>query len=208
MEIGKKAEAPAYDYHQYDQIWQRVAPDLNPYPEVRAAMATDMSAGMTPAAGGATENLPGAEANPCCMGTAAMEELEVLKGFIEGELSDRRYYLCFARRASGAYARQILRETAMDEGMHARHLMAVYYLITGTCYVPAMPVGGVTLPTYCQALRDRYHEEICGNFNYIRAAEETTDYCLSQIFKQLAADEYHHAQQMLLLLEQCMRPLA
>ena len=27
---------PAYDYRMYDRIWQRVSPDLEPYPELRA----------------------------------------------------------------------------------------------------------------------------------------------------------------------------
>lgn len=28
-----------YDYRMYDRIWQRVSPDLDPYPDVRAANA-------------------------------------------------------------------------------------------------------------------------------------------------------------------------
>ena len=31
--------AAAYDYRMYDRIWQRVSPELDPYPEVRAETA-------------------------------------------------------------------------------------------------------------------------------------------------------------------------
>ena len=39
--------APAYDYRLYDRIWQRVSPDLAPYPELRNG-----EGGQCPAAGG------------------------------------------------------------------------------------------------------------------------------------------------------------
>ena len=39
--------APAYDYRLYDRIWQRVSPDLVPYPELRNG-----EDGQCPAAGG------------------------------------------------------------------------------------------------------------------------------------------------------------
>ena len=121
MEQDMKSTAAAvpYDYRQYDQIWQRVSPSLNPYPGMEA-----------PAEVRAEENLPGAAANPCCMGSAAMDDLAVVEGFIEGELADQRYYLAFSRQAPVS-ARQLLRSSAQDEGGHARRRMAVYYLITG-----------------------------------------------------------------------------
>lgn len=49
-----------------------------------------------PPAGEDLEHLPGAEENPCCMGTMAQEELGVIEGFIEVELADRRTYQAFA----------------------------------------------------------------------------------------------------------------
>lgn len=35
--------ANPYDYRQYDKIWQRVAPDLNPYPDLRSVPAAAMT---------------------------------------------------------------------------------------------------------------------------------------------------------------------
>ena len=66
-----------YDFRKYDQIWQRVAPNLEPYPDLREPAVpavpplpsggTASGAPAVPAA----ETLPGAEQDPCCMGTAA-----------------------------------------------------------------------------------------------------------------------------------------
>ena len=102
------AQNAAYDYRRCARVWQRVDPTLNPYPDVRAAaaMAADTPGdGLSAAERNAGLTLPGAQADPCCMGTAALESLEVLQGFIREELADRRTYLFLARRAPTAEAR-------------------------------------------------------------------------------------------------------
>lgn len=206
-----------YDYRQYDQVWQRVSPTLDPYPGMRsecgaaqppasgpACPVPELPSGNQNSATQAEENLPGAQENPCCMGSAAMEMLEVLQGFIEEELADRRYYLAFARQAP-SWARQTLRETAEDEGSHARQLMTVYYLITGQCYHPAVSYERIYIGQLCPALRARYHAEACGGFNYARAADGTTDPCLAKLLNKLSEDEYLHAERMMALLERAMK---
>ena len=124
----------AYDFRQYDRIWQRVAPNLEPYPGMAAAQPVapaqqtasvqaeasvrseapglpispapavpavpvqpEVPAVPVPAIPGS--QLPGAEQNPCCMGTEAAEMLEVIIGYMEAALSDRRYLLALARQA-------------------------------------------------------------------------------------------------------------
>ncbi len=198
MELSKNTGGDTFDYRQYDRIWQRVAPELTPYPEVRQ---TD--SGAVPDA--AMESLPGAQADPCCMGSAAQESLEVLTGFIEEELADCRHYLALARCAPNANEARILREIAADEGEHARRLMAVHYLITGHCYQPAIVCQQLQLLPWCQALRERYHAEACGGFNYIRAAEGTTDPCLSKLLTALSEAEYRHADTLLAMLSRALR---
>ena len=88
------------DYRMYDRIWQRVAPELNPYPEVRQA---EGAGGTESAALGDTgenlEHLPGAQSDPCCMGSAAMDSLQVLTGFLEDERAGRRTLLQLAAQA-------------------------------------------------------------------------------------------------------------
>ena len=201
------AQNAAYDYRRCARVWQRVDPTLNPYPDVRAtaAMAADTPGdGLSAAERNAELTLPGAQADPCCMGTAALESLEVLQGFIREELADRRTYLFLARRAPTAEARQVFRAIASDEGKHARRLLAAVYLITGERYCPAICYPPLRCDGYCAALRERYHEEVCGGFNYRRASQETLDPCLQQLLLAFSQDEYHHANAMLCLLSGVM----
>lgn len=103
-----------YDFRQHDQLWRRVNPGLEPYPAVPAAF-TQQAGGLTAAQ---ESQLPGAEPNPCCMGTEAAELLAVLEGYIEEELEDWRRYLALSRQAP-AWARQALRDIAEEENGHA-----------------------------------------------------------------------------------------
>lgn len=201
------AQNAAYDYRRCARVWQRVDPTLDPYPDVRAAaaMAADTPGdGLSAAERNAELSLPGAQADPCCMGTAALESLEVLQGFIREELADRRTYLFLARRAPTAEARQVFRAIASDEGRHARRLLAAVYLITGERYCPAICYPPLRCDGYCAALRERYHEEVCGGFNYRRASQETLDPCLQQLLLAFSQDEYRHANAMLGLLSGVM----
>ncbi len=201
------AQNAAYDYRRCARVWQRVDPTLDPYPDVRAAaaMAADTPGdGLSAAERNAELTLPGAQADPCCMGTAALESLEVLQGFIREELADRRTYLFLARRAPTAEARQMFRAIASDEGRHARRLLAAVYLITGERYCPAICYPPLRCDGYCAALRERYHEEVCGGFNYRRASQETLDPCLQQLLLAFSQDEYRHANAMLCLLSGVM----
>lgn len=201
------AQNAAYDYRRCARVWQRVDPTLDPYPDVRAAaaMAADTPGdGLSAAERNAELSLPGAQADPCCMGTAALESLEVLQDFIREELADRRTYLFLARRAPTAEARQVFRAIASDEGRHARRLLAAVYLITGERYCPAICYPPLRCDGYCAALRERYHEEVCGGFNYHRASQETLDPCLQQLLLAFSQDEYRHANAMLCLLSGVM----
>lgn len=201
------AQNAAYDYRRCARVWQRVDPTLDPYPDVRAAaaMAADTPGdGLSAAERNAELTLPGAQTDPCCMGTVALESLEVLQGFIREELADRRTYLFLARRAPTAEARQVFRAIASDEGRHARRLLAAVYLITGERYCPAICYPPLRCDGYCAALRERYHEEVCGGFNYRRASQETLDPCLQQLLLAFSQDEYRHANAMLCLLSGVM----
>ena len=82
MEHEFKAAA---DYARCSQIWQRVAPDLDPYPSDSPAP------------------LPAAPSPPTC---PAMQ-LELLRRFIAGELESRCAFLRCARCAPSAAARRL-----------------------------------------------------------------------------------------------------
>ena len=192
-------EPEIYDFRQHDRLWQRVGPGLEPYPETAAEVMPRREELPPPQEG----QLPGAEPNPCCMGSEAMELLTVLEGYIEEELEDRRRYLALSRQAP-AWARQTLRDIAEEEGGHARRLLAARYLITGQCYRPNVVRGQLDLGDWCEALRQCYHEEACGGLNYARTADGTADICLAKLMNELSADEYRHAEQVMGLLERSL----
>ena len=212
--MEETAHSPeVYDFRQYDRIWQRVAPTLEPYPTPNSAASTavpavsasslDAAPNMPAVQPQQDSHLPGAAPDPCCMGSAAAEMLEVLTGFIEEELTDRRYLLALSKQAP-AWARQQLREIAAEDAGHARRLMAVHYLITGECYRPSISCDRLRISHWCSALRTQYHNEACGGLNYARAAEGTIDPCLRKLLNELSADEYRHAESLLRLLERSL----
>lgn len=237
MDLSQTLHNPAgYDFRQYDRVWQRVAPDLEPYPGINGAgqmsQGVSVSQGAQPAASGertaagrsqgavpgqgmampnqgglslAQESqLPGAEPDPCCMGTEAQAVTEVVTGFIEDELGDRRQFLAMSRQ-SPSWARQHLRDMAAETAAAARQLGAAYYLITGECYQPALAGGSICVGRWCPALRERYHAEACKGLNYAQAADGTADICLQKIFSQLSADSYRRAEELMELLGRSMQ---
>lgn len=194
MESEPHVTSAAYNPERAAQIWRRVSPQLDPYPASSAQTADTAdyeSDSLT---------LPGASEDPCCMGTQALSSLEVLQGFWREEIIDARTYLAFSRRAPNPEARRLLHALAADETEHARQLQSAHYLITGKPYRAEVCAPPFAVNGYCAALRARYHEEVCGGFNYARAAAEISDFCLEKIFNQLSADEYRHAELLRKLL--------
>ncbi len=125
MMTGGQAPSPAYDFRVYDQVWQRVAPGTDPFsPDPAAAGMAAVPQAVRPIPpvnpappvpapvprqeGGGEGNLPGAEANPCCMGTEARESLEVLEGFLQEELAESRCCQALACRVRNRQAAQLL----------------------------------------------------------------------------------------------------
>lgn len=215
--------AEVYDFRQYDRIWQRVAPGLEPYPTTRQetqtpAVPTAPAAPAAPAVPATPvaptvpvrppfqqeSQLPGAAPDPCCMGSAAAEMLNVLTGFTEEALEEQRQLQALSRQAP-SWARQRLRELAAEKGAHAKRLSAVHYLITGACFRPAVPVGRILPRGWCAALRERYHAAACDGFNYARASEGTTDPCLTRLLKELSGEAYAQADALLEMLERSLR---
>ncbi len=178
-------ENVTYDYRLYDQVWQRVAPELNPYPEVRNG---EISPSSPPPAERRQSPAP----------------VENLRDLVDEELEGRRIYLAYARCAPSNNARRTMRQLAEEESRHARRLLSLYYLMSGECYKP-LPVNDcIAVPAWCKALRQRYHEEIYDAMRYEQLSRETDDPALAKIMNELSGDEMRHARQLLCLLEQNM----
>ena len=225
---GQQAPSAAYDYRVYDQVWKRVSPGLDPYAEnpagagqpagaagapVPPAMppvaqpaapqpVTPPSQGMGAAAGAA--NLPGADRNPCCMGSNARESLMVLEGFLEDELAGRRYAMALASGVRQQSMVRLLRRIAHEKQCAARDMCSAYYLITGQSYTPAIAVDQVQRDSLAAALRSCYHQEACNGFNYARASDGTADLCLQKLFDKLSKQSYRRAEEIMCALGQVL----
>lgn len=195
---GLQTGSAAYDYRMYDRIWQRVSPELNPYPQVRG-MLTEAESTM-PLAAVEEGDLPGARQDPCCMGTAAQASQGVLAGFIEEELAQRCCYLALAKKVSNPGVSQLLRRLAAEKAAAAGKLKSAWYLITGRCYAPAITVDTRQWSSLAELLRSVYHQEACSGFNYARAGEETTDICLAKLLGELSNEAYARAEAVMELL--------
>lgn len=84
--------------------------------------------------------LPGAEANPCCMGSEASVSVEVLQGFLREELGDAQVYAYLSSCTPRRELARAFRALSEDEKRHARDLAAAIYLITGKAYCPRVCV--------------------------------------------------------------------
>lgn len=201
---GQQGLPTDYDYRMYDRIWQRVSPDLTPYPELR----TDAETAASPPAESSDDGvsaLPGAALNPCCMGTQAQESIGVLAGFIDEELAESHWFRFLSQRSRQPRARTLLQRHAAEKLSAAKQLRAAYYLITGTCHISAISAENMQWQGLCQALRLCYHQEACNGLNYRRAGEETIDPCLQKLFDQLSKQAYCRADELLTLLSTFLR---
>jgi len=167
------------DYVRYDRVWQRVSPELDPYPEVR------QQSGNVPA--------------PVCAAPRSVDA-DTIAGFIDQALTTRRAYLAARRCAPGA-ARRVLYQLAEEEGAHARRLMGLYYILTGRCYQSKLCSVSVEALPWCQLLRLRYQEACAACESYRQAAQLATDGCLQGVLLQMSADACRHAGVLLQLLE-------
>lgn len=176
------------DYRGWADVWRRVAPELEPYPETSGS-----------AADAPRENaLAGPE--PCCMGAGAAGELEVLEGFLRDEIAAAQEFRCAARRASDGAARRAFRGFAAGAERRARELQAAHYLIAARPYRVTVCRGAQPAADCRGTLRAYYHAAACGGFNYERASEETVDPCLRKLFARLAEESFALADALRALL--------
>lgn len=207
-----------YDYRMYDQIWKRVSPELDPYGDITSAQAEEHQCGdmsppttalTTPARGAAAPDsgegsLPGAELDPCCMGSNAAESISVLTGFIEEELAQRRCYLGLSHRLCHSGAARLLQTMAAEKMAAAQALKAAYFLITGHCYANTISIDHMRWNSLPDALRTAYHQEACNGFNYQRAADETIDTCLQKLLSRLSQEAFDRSEAIMALLSRLL----
>ena len=162
-----------YDYRQCGAIWQRVAPELDPYPQEEGAVRLP-----------AERNVPS-------------QEVEQL---LYRAAQRRQQYLLRSRRTAQASVRKTLQELATGEGAAVRRLTAVYYVLSGTrwggpnkCDLPLQPPEQAA----CRWLRELEEDSRVLR----RLAGELEETCLRRSLEQLAAEAQCRAAVLLHLLE-------
>ena len=148
-------------------------------------------------------DLPGAEPDPCCMGTEAEADAAVLAGFAEDEYAERRQIQALARQAP-VWARQTLLTLSAHAAARAKRSTAAYYLIMGEQLLPPIYAERIYVGKWLPALRERYHSAACTAMNYERAADGTPDPCLNALFRELSADAFTCAAAVMRLLERAL----
>ncbi len=174
------------DYLQYDRIWQRVSPDLNPYPEAREALAVQKK-----------QPAPSRKAS----GTQETMPLTRLESLIGEVLTARCTYLRYARCAPHTQGRCALQQMAGTSGEDARRLMSYYYVTTGKCYPsPCQRRDNTPMLPWCQILRKLYQQECQRAEACKKMKEETKDRCLQEILADMAETCHTRAAALLRLL--------
>jgi len=190
---GQMTPPLTYDYRLYDRIWQRVSPELTPYPQVRERDGESTQS----AAGKGGEILPGEQRDPCCMGSGAKDDLAVLEGFLTQELAARRCYLSLAGSVCRRDVQQLLRRMGEEKLSAARELRAAIFLIAGTPAQPKVAVEPMRWRSLADALRSCYHQEACDGFNYLRAVDGTADPCLQKLLRRLGEAAWRRADEVM-----------
>lgn len=191
---------PAYDYRLYDRVWQRVSPDLVPYPELRGGDGGQCPAGGGLAAPRTESAAPEAGETGCCLGEAAMPALGTLEELMAAELAESRCCRVLAGRVRRRDARELLRRVAEEKCRAARQLAAAIFLLTGRRPDTRFSVEHRCWDSLAQALRACWHQESCRGLRYQRAAEAAEDLCLRRLLESLSRQSYQMAEDIMALL--------
>lgn len=155
----------AEDTLRCDAVWQRILPNMDPYPEARKQAAKRTEAKIT--------------------------ESDILR-YIEDELRDRYCYMALSRKGRTKAEIRCLASIGAAEAAHAKKLEAVYFLMTGKnpCVsAPELP----RICRFADTLRQRYFEEKKAHQEYLGAAQRTEDEKVKELLECLAAEEADHA---------------
>lgn len=134
------------------------------------------------------------------LGRACMDWVPLLQELIRRCLSEQREYLRLSRRAGGNPGRSFA-SMAREKQKQAKRLSAAYFLISGVKYWPQVeepaPAG-----SYLGALRRRFRQEQTDMAACLAGAEGCTDPSLSQLFQEIAKEDWDLASRIRTLVEQ------
>jgi len=134
------------------------------------------------------------------LGRACLDWVPLLQELIRRCLGEQREYLRLSRRAGGNPGRSFA-ALAREKQRQAKRLCAAYFLISGVHYWPQgeepAPAG-----SYLGALRRRFRQEQTDMAACLAGAEGCTDPSLSQLFQDIAKEDWDIACRIRTLVEQ------
>lgn len=134
------------------------------------------------------------------LGRACLDWVPLLQELIRRCLGEQREYLRLSRRVGGNPGRSFA-AMAREKQRQAKRLSAAYFLISGVKYWPQVeepaPAG-----SYLGALRRRFRQEQTDMAACLAGAEGCTDPSLSQLFQEIAKEDWDLASRIRTLVEQ------
>lgn len=115
---------------------------------------------------------------------------DTLKALMGYEYTDFLTYNALSKKYTGELRTRFI-EMAKDESRHYRTLRARYYILTGDNFPPEKQ-SITSSSAILDALRNRYIIESSAYEGYLKAAEETKLWDLSELYRGNAADEKRH----------------
>ena len=196
------------DREVFDRVWQRVMSDpIQTDPpadeqarggmEIRQEMTVTEQTGL--AVPRREEVRP--EQDVSCLGGGSSTYAPMLREMMDGETENFRTYQALARRA-GNNGTRMLSTMAADKRRNAKRLAAAYFLITGEQYRSPNMTGSRPPMDLMTGLREQFIQEQRGAAAYGGAAQETSDPCLRQLFRELGQESMGHSRMIRSLLEQ------
>lgn len=170
----EKKNMPHSNYRQCAAVWQRVAPDLDPYPQKEEERAERECA--------AAEDT-----------TAAVARL-----WREKKERQRQYLQC-SRHAPSAEARRTLAVLAEEEAAAVRRLGAVYYVLCGSRAAEEKNEKEQGKPWH-ERMRQLYFRAEAAGREMKQLAGELEEPALVRSLMQLAEEECRRAEVLLRLL--------
>ncbi|MBQ7485325.1 MAG: hypothetical protein IJT78_01725 [Oscillospiraceae bacterium] len=188
-------ERPMMDDRRAEEVWRRVAPELNPYPEARRK-----NEGHRPPDPPFMRPKPPEDGQGTHL-TREITEPEALSHAIAAEQAQQRELRRLSRRVPAA-DRAALERLAAQTGHCVRRLMSVCCILNdGPCRRVAPPHPEPPRGTVVSQLGQQYRRMLRAADQYGRWAQSAGDPVLKEALEELSDVKRRHARAILHLLE-------
>lgn len=134
-----------------------------------------------------------------CLGREGADHTRFLQEAVRTALQRWRHYQALSAR--GGAAGRTLAAIGAAKRQHARRLSGAYFLISGIRFLPEIPPMHHNQGNFWGRIRELFWQEQQTAALFSAAAEETSDHCLAQLYRELAGETAAHADLLRALAE-------